>query len=39
LTVREGLQIGFATIDEAAIESGTKELADAMKVMASRKTA
>lgn len=39
LTMREGLQIGFAAINEAAIEFGTKALADAIKEMASRKTA
>ena len=31
LTMREGLQIGFAAVDEAAIEVGTKRLADAFR--------
>ncbi len=29
--MREGLQIGFAAVDEAAIEAGTKSLADAFR--------
>jgi GntR family transcriptional regulator/MocR family aminotransferase len=39
LTVREGLQIGFAAVDEAAIELGTKRLADAARAVVSKKTA
>lgn len=39
LTAREGLQIGFAAIDEPAIEFGTKGLLDAMRSVVSQKSA
>ncbi len=39
LTVRDGLQIGFAAVDEAAIELGTKRLAEAARAVVSTKIA
>ncbi len=36
--IREGLQIGFAAVDEAAIEAGTKSLADAFRAVLSHST-